>query len=328
MFLTSKLFEAIFERPYYNIGLRKLQIITGYASSSFLHHILGKFPEIQIELIIGMAKKDGINFWDHQEYIRLTSETNRVKVYYLDSIPGNHSKIYYWKDETLFSSGATFVGSANFSWNGFRDQNELMVQTNYASPEEVFTVGPLIECTENIDRKIKLHTVRATIRTLKAPNEEFTGAVFLNKQFTMLPYVDLPLYDERTNSVQQIAGLNWGQRLGREPNQAYIKVPTQFNKDKTDFFPSKEQEFTMLTDDGDSFVCVMAQEGRKAIETTRNNSILGRYFRDRLGLKHGVKVELEDLEKYGNLFVRVYKIDNETYYMDYSVPESSYKISK
>ena len=320
MFLVNELVQDIFEKPYFEMGLRKLKILTGYASSSFLHHILDEFPRIEIELVIGMAKKDGITIWDHQEYKRLTYETNRVKVYYLNSLPGNHSKIYHWtKSEINSISQATFVGSANFSWNGFRDQNELMVQTSSTNLEQVFSVGPLIECIENIDKEIKLHTVRSTIRIPGPFSENDPGLVRVNSRFTRLSYVDLPLFDEKLYNVQQKAGLNWGQRPGRETNQAYIKVPTSFNKENPNFFPPKKQEFTMLTDDGDSFVCIMAQDGRKAIQTTRNN-ILGRYFRSRLGLEYGVKVELSDLEVYGRKYVRVFKINNETYYMDYSLP--------
>ena len=93
--------------------------------------------------------------------------------------------------------------------------------------------------------------------------------------YSGLRFVELPLVIEKTNTIQQKGGLNWGQREGREPNQAYIPVPTSFNRDNPDFFPPLEQDFTLITDDGEYLMCVMAQAGRKAIQTSKNNSIMG-----------------------------------------------------
>ena len=45
--------------------------------------------------------------------------------------------------------------------------------------------------------------------------------------------------------------------------------------------------FTLITDDTKSFDCVVAQEGRKAIETTDDNSLLGKYIRKRIGVDLG-----------------------------------------
>ncbi|WP_373691252.1 hypothetical protein [Peribacillus frigoritolerans] len=66
-------------------------------------------------------------------------------------------------------------------------------------------------------------------------------------------------------------------------------------------------------------VCVIAQDNNKAIETPGNNSILGIYFRNRLGVTLGAKVDVQDVVNYGRTTVRVYKLDSETYFMDYGV---------
>jgi hypothetical protein len=75
----------------------------------------------------------------------------------------------------------------------------------------------------------------------------------------------------------------------------------------------------MLTDDGRLMGCVRAQQGGKAIETFRNNSILGLYFRNRIGVRAGKKVSADDLHRYGRYDVNIFRIDNETYYLDFSV---------
>ena len=62
-----------------------------------------------------------------------------------------------------------------------------------------------------------------------------------------------------------------------------------------------------------------AQDGGKGIHSTLNNSLLGKYFRNRLGLANGAFVTKSDLLKYGGTDVDFYKIDEETYYLDFSV---------
>jgi hypothetical protein len=119
--------------------------------------------------------------------------------------------------------------------------------------------------------------------------------------------------------------LNWGQRDGRNPNQAYISVPAEIRK--MEFFPVRQQQFTVLTDDGKAIICSTAQSGQKgaaldkykAIHSSTNNSLLGEYFRYRLGLTDGAFVNTSDVINYGRTDVTFYKIDPETYYMDFSL---------
>ncbi len=104
--------------------------------------------------------------------------------------------------------------------------------------------------------------------------------------------------------------------MGREPNQAYIRLPA--NIYSTDFFPEIGAHFTVHTDDNKVLICSRAQQNGKAIHTPHNNSLIGQYFRNRLGLASGAFVRREDLLRYGRTHIDFYKIDNETYYMDFS----------
>lgn len=132
------------------------------------------------------------------------------------------------------------------------------------------------------------------------------------------PFVDLKLTTKFKGEVHKRAGLNWGQRPQREPNQAYIPVLKKVHQDNPGFFPQKEYEFDIHTDDGEILTCIMAQDNRKAIETCNNNSILGVYFRNRLGVPLGDYININHLNNYGRDYVRIYKIDSKTYYMDFS----------
>lgn len=132
-------------------------------------------------------------------------------------------------------------------------------------------------------------------------------------------FFDLQLTERATGNVHRRAGLNWGQRAGREPNQAYIPVSKRVHNLDPKFFPPRNNVFEIHTDDGNTLVCKMAQDYRKAIQTCQNNSIMGRYFRTRLGVPLGERVENKHLRDYGKYGVRIYKIDNNKYYMDFSV---------
>ncbi len=86
------------------------------------------------------------------------------------------------------------------------------------------------------------------------------------------------------------------------------------------FFPDIGVQFTVYTDNDKVLICTRAQQNGKAIHTPHDNSIIGKYFRERLGLRLGALVRKEDLERYGRTDIVFYKIDNETYYMDFSRP--------
>ena len=123
---------------------------------------------------------------------------------------------------------------------------------------------------------------------------------------------------DRSGDLPLRSGLNWGQRPEerREPNQAYIKLPASVYK--TNFFPPRTNHFTVLTDDGKVLICVRAQDSGKGVQTPHNNSLIGEYFRNRLNVSSGKLVKREDLTRYGRHDIVFYKIDDETYYMDFS----------
>jgi len=116
--------------------------------------------------------------------------------------------------------------------------------------------------------------------------------------------------------VPQRSGLNWGQRLGREENQAYLAVPAEIQR--SGFFPERGEEFLVECDDGEIMKCVRAQANGKAIETCGNNAILGLYFRRRLNIRPGYLVTIEHLYKYGRLSVDISQESNYRYFLDFS----------
>lgn len=328
VFILNDLEHSVFEIPY-SKGYRKMRILSGYASSAYLYTIVLNYPEIELDLIIGMAKKDGITKWDHAQFKKISTEHPKITISYQKTSPGIHTKIYNWSKFDLNSS-LTFVGSANFSWNGFRDQKELLCEVNKFNIEEVYNTTDPISCMDvRVEEFISIHDIKLTKKVnefgtpemkvaIKKGSKKDSGIVELNN----LEHIELPLLIANNTAIHEKAGLNWGQREKRERNQAYIPVPTIFNRDNPGFFPPKNQSFTLITDDGEQLICKMAQANRKAIHTTENNSIMGKYFRERLGVPLGQKVEVTDVLKYTRTSVTIYKVDAETYIMDFSVNAS------
>jgi hypothetical protein len=113
-------------------------------------------------------------------------------------------------------------------------------------------------------------------------------------------------------------GLNWGQRDGREPNQAYLQLEPQVYK--SDFFPTPGHYFIIKTFDEKTIIFNRAQKKiGTALQTPENNSIIGLYLRKHLGIKPGEEIKLDDIFSYGKLDIDIYKSEEDlTYYLYFS----------
>ena len=131
-------------------------------------------------------------------------------------------------------------------------------------------------------------------------------------------FVTLPLTTRRGGRllVPQRSGLNWGQRPGREPNQAYLSVPVEVQR--SGYFPERGDGFIIECDDGFLMKCVRSQDNGKAIESPTDNSIIGIYFRRRLGVLPGHMVTLDHLPASGRISVDIHFRDKGLYYLDFS----------
>ena len=134
-------------------------------------------------------------------------------------------------------------------------------------------------------------------------------------------YIRIPLTavvrgEER---VPSRSGLNWGQRPGRNPNQAYLPVSAEVQRNG--FLPQPGISFTIECDDGAIFKCVRAQQNGKAIETPTNNALIGEYFRKRLGVESGESVALWHLIDYGRTSIEIFQLSGLRYYLDFSRPK-------
>jgi hypothetical protein len=326
--ITSALFDEILVRPVQE-GADKLLVISGYATSAMafnhIQTICGRELDIRVELIVGMCSIDGISESNHKGFqeLMLNHYPNRFSCGYLTEPPPVHSKVYTWlrNDQPV----ACFTGSANYTQTAFgKRQGEAMTASDPVKGLEYFNslIPHSLYCTHaDTDNLVQIYNAsyHARLQRERKVLEDATTDVDQLPGYTGLQSVRISLLD-RYGNLPDRSGLNWGQRpeYHREPNQAYIKVPAEIGRSR--FFPVGGIQFTILTDDQKVLVCTRAQQNDKAIECPHNNSLVGEYFRNRLGVPNGALVTLDHLHKYGRADVEFYKIDDETYYMNYAKP--------
>lgn len=297
-------------------GADTLNIVSGYATPLMASWHIKQLREkrlnkVNINLIVGMSNYDGIPLSSHEEFKHLcqTSDNNFVSQYIYQGSPV-HAKLYVWeKNSTPYKA---YTGSANYTQSGFSShRREYIVPCNPIEALEYYykTINDTIYTTHSeVDEHIIFHNSHPVLKTDSTP--------LISLQGSGVEHIDLSLLS-RNGDVGERSGLNWGQRPKREPNQAYIPLP--ITQVRTGFFPLDKQHFSVITDDHKQLILRVEQANNKAITTPLNNSLIGEYFRNRLGLRNGAYVSKDDLLNYGRTHVTFYKLDGEHFFMDFSV---------
>ena len=318
--ITKNLFERVLIRPAIE-DADSLFIVSGYARATMAYAHFAQLKDhkknVNIKLIVGMSALEGISTINHLSFQRLVTKDfpKQFECRYLISPPPVHSKVYTWKKSGDLH--ISFVGSAHYTQRGFgASQRESMgiLDSNEGFAYFSGLLEETVDCRDpKVDQLIEIYEDDRRVIRKKEKRERVKSFQGID-----LPSITVSLLDKQ-GDLPQVSGLNWGQRpqYGREPNQAYIRLTS--NIYNTKFFPPVGKRFSVLTDDDEVFVCTRAQQNGKAIHTPENNSILGSYFRKRLGVPKGSAVKKIDLTKYGRTTIDFYKIDDEAYYLDFSV---------
>lgn len=322
--LKNDLFEKILLEPAQECD--ELRIVSGFSTPSMVVHNLLEIEErfdkkdLKIQLIIGMTPTvSGISKTHHKNFTKLANNRRNFVCSYIkpDANP-IHTKLYTWLKNGIPEKA--FLASANYTINAFKkEQDEIATECDPRQALEYFNSKiPLsLYCTcDEAEEMVREDVVRQNRIIVRENSNDDQQPVIVGSGIEGQDWVMLPLFSERENRIHEHSGLNWGQRDGRNPNQAYIPVPV--NVRNANFFPPRGQPFSVLTSDGFPFVCVIAQDGGKAIHTTNNNSEIGEYFRRRLGVPLGTPITLGDLDKFGNRYVKFTKINEEEYYMEFN----------
>lgn len=318
MLYTKDFRNRILIDPIRN-GADTLKIISGYATHTMaswhITEIAAQFQHpIDITLVVGMCAYDGISTSVHEGFKNIVARNNTPKQsnltckYVFEGAPV-HTKLYLWeKSEKPFRS---FMGSANYTQSAFSSvRRELLTECD---PFEALAYYESIEpntvyCNHaEVEDYVKLTHSHMVLDAEESPLVSLQGAGVKNVKLSLIT---------RTGNVGEKSGLNWGQREGREHNQTYIHLPVAIAR--SGFFPLDKKHFSVMTDDSKHLILRVEQQNNKAITTPLNNSLLGEYFRGRIGVANGNFVTKQDLLNYGRTDVTFYKIDDEQFFMDFS----------
>lgn len=323
--LADNLFQRVLLDPP-SQGADQICIVSGYASAVMvLSHFEAlrklNLNHVSIKLIAGMCLKDGISLTNHTSFKNLMDiYSEQFECSYIYKGLPVHSKVYVWLKDNKPIAG--FAGSANYSQSAFLKSvlREFIVQIDPNMGFEYFSqlIDDAIFCnhieTEDYITIVKDSFYEKLYYISKKDKEDINIIQdSIDFQKITISFLD------KNGDLPSRSGLNWGQRpeYNRNRNQAYIRLPSQIYT--TDFFPERTLHFTVITDDHKQLICTRAQDNAKAIHTPHNNSLLGEYFRSRMGLPSGSFIKKDDLIRYGRCDVDFYKIDDETYFMDFSV---------
>ena len=317
--IIDDLFRKVLIEPA-EAGADTLYVVSGYATAPMVDRHLQELRDagkrISLKLIIGMTPASGIPESSHDSFVHLMGDVyhDRFECSYLQKTPSTHSKMYAWFRGADPQIG--YVGSANYTQRAFfLGQKEAMEESDPARIREYYNQLSPLSCFCTHDDAGNM------INADSDSHSGEVGAVSRSRES-----VKVSLLATKGDMHNPGGGLNWGQREGREPNQGYIPVKARVYH--SGFFPAQGTYFTVHTDDGYNFIAARHQVGGKGIQSTQNNSIVGEYFRRRIGRKIGANllgqfVTKDHLLAYGRTDVDFTKIDDENFHMDFSIPSGN-----
>lgn len=299
-------------------GVNELYVLSAYATpnmlSWYMKNIYHKTASpIKLNLIVGMVPFDNLSVSVHEGFQHLVTseyphEISSIRCSYVTDKPAEHGNLFIWCKDG--QPKLAFEGSANFVQSSFigNHRNEIVYECDPMEAKQYYdSVEPrTVYCT---------HAEVEEYIILRPTHPVLDIECNLVSETDDLDSVMLSLVTKNGEPGTR-SGLNWGQRKGREPNQAYIPLPSKIAK--SGFFPLEKRHFTAITDDHHQLTLRVEQQNNKAITTPVRNSDLGEYFRNRLGLANGAYVTRDDLTRYGRTDVKFVKLDEETFYMDFS----------
>lgn len=341
---TTNLDELIYN-CHTNNKVDKLIILSGWIGINPIYNIAKN--NIHTTIIYGCFLRGKPSLIEHKKYCDITKSSS-VDIRYLNFY--NHSKIYAW-----YSCGRikkVLSGSANFSMNGLKDNQETLYDIEEINHNETDLL--LNHCLENsiscIDYNYEI--IEKKQKKIKNTNELIWPDQILDLD---KPTVNIFLGGQK-GKINESSAINWGQpNPKKDPNKkhkrklsaAYFRVSKYLIKEIPQFLPNdginiyggkghnskdhhrKYPDAECIFDDGKimnfSFEGGKGElnkftsyQGKNYGEKRPKIHILGEYLRHRIGVEKDQKVTKEDLIRYGKDYITFVK-EGENYTADFSV---------
>jgi hypothetical protein len=129
----------------------------------------------------------------------------------------------------------------------------------------------------------------------------------------------LPLYG-KNREVFSKSGLNQWNAGGRKRDydEIYIPIPAEIHNYKSNFFPQRDISFNVKLPNQEQLKCKLCQDNSKALMSDPNKALGKWLLRDVLKLEYGQLLTIQILEKYGIDSVRIDKINEQSYEINFA----------
>jgi len=129
----------------------------------------------------------------------------------------------------------------------------------------------------------------------------------------------LPLYG-KNKKVYERSGLNQWNAKGRERhiNEVYIPIPTIVHQKRANFFPTRDEPFDLKLPNGKILKSKVCQAGDKALMSYSNRALGAWILREVLSLKEGELLTYEKLQTLGVDAVRIDKLNDGHYEINFA----------
>ncbi|MHA1888088.1 MAG: restriction endonuclease PLD domain-containing protein [Promethearchaeota archaeon] len=318
-------------------------IASGYVSTDILNNFENNIIRLirkggEFNLIVGMAFFEGISksllrkLVNLHNQIRELDHSNRsgIKLVYSRRF---HGKIYCFASNQKLN---IYLGSSNFSNTGLGNNLEstILIRNNntqlkvkkfikWLSDDRQSAYIDRIDNIIEIDsQKYRDDIVNARIRLDEASTYDVTTI-----DISELPSFDISLArvdNQKKSNLNAYFGKGRLQRSsGKIIPRNWFEVEIIVDRDTTANSLYPKGEFKVITDDGYTFICQTQSESSnyKNLRSKNNLQILGKWIKMKLqnsgALQPLTPVTSETLAKFGRDFIRLYKIGNNIYYMEF-----------
>jgi len=320
----------------------RVNIASGYVSLGILKAFETNIKKIaknggRFNLIVGMAFFEGANRRTLNALTRLHEEINKinknaggVKLVWTRRY---HGKIFHFSGNGMDN---VYIGSSNFSETGLGDNMEATAlvahQETKIQIKDYFNWLDLPEQSAYIDKIDNIVETDSTkfkndILDAKFASDEAGTYDVSTINLKALDYVDISL--SRVDS-QSKSNLNtyfgkgrWARATGKVSPRNWFEVEIIVDQETTRNPIYPKGVFTVITDDGYTFDCMTqsASNNYKNLRSNLNLRILGKWIKRKLqnagALQPLVPVTSETLEKFGTDFIRLYKLSDRAYFMEF-----------
>lgn len=311
-------------------------IASGYTSFDILNRYKGEFLRIansggSAKLLLGMAFYEGLSSNKLSFLSDLSSELeaiNKLSGVYVTYSGKYHGKIYKFLYE---DTKDIYLGSSNFSRSGLSENIEAT--TLLKDEQTIEKVDQFLDFLFSEENAVSIRKADITVPGTTKYIEKLSLKTLDDLERYNPDTVDTSLYPSFDFSLSRIAekeksSLNvyfgkgrWSRSTGVVIPRAWYEVELIANAEihQNPIYP--KGDFLAYTDDG--FIIPMKTSGDyyKNIRSRGNLRILGQWIKGKLQRANALipltPVTQDTLDIYGNDVLKIYKIDDERYYMEF-----------